>query len=68
MPRDSVIQLGALRVRERYRVRFEAFPDCIQQFCFLGRGQGVYLLSQIVHMRLIPSAVFVLAQAKRAGI
>jgi hypothetical protein len=31
-------------------VRFQAFPDCIQQFRLLRREEAVYLLSQIAHM------------------
>jgi len=45
MPLDAVIQLGALRVRQRQRVGFQTFPNCIQQFGFPGGGETFYLLS-----------------------
>ena len=44
MPSDSVIQFGALLVRKRYSVRFQAFPDCIQQLSLLCKGEAIYLL------------------------
>ena len=49
MPSDSVIKLGPLSIRQRYRVRFQALPDRIQQFRLLRRGQTSDLASQIVH-------------------
>ena len=49
MPGDSVIKLRPLRIRQRYRVRFQALPDRIQQFCLLRCGQAIDLASQIVH-------------------
>lgn len=52
MPGGPVIELGALRVRERYRVRFQAFPDCIQQLRFLCSGKAVDLVAQVAHMPL----------------
>jgi hypothetical protein len=55
MPGDPVIQLGALRVGERCRVRFQAFPHGIQQLRFLGGGEVAYLLKQIAHMPLLRS-------------
>ena len=50
MPSDAVIELRPLRIRQRYCVRFQAFPDCIEQFCLLCRGEAVDLASQIAHM------------------
>jgi len=50
MPSNAVIKLRALRIRQRYCVRFQAFPDCIEQFCLLRRGEAVDLASQIAHM------------------
>ena len=47
MPLDAVIQLRALRVRQRQCVGFQAFPNCIQQFGFLGGGEILYLLSKV---------------------
>ena len=38
MSSDSVIKLRSLRIRQGYRVRFQALPDCIQQFRLLRRG------------------------------
>jgi hypothetical protein len=49
MPSDAVIKLGSLRIRQRYRVRFKAFPDSIQQFRLLRSGQAIDLASQIAH-------------------
>jgi len=49
MPLDAVVKLRSLRVRQRQRVGFQAFPNCIQQFRFLGGGESFYLLSQIAH-------------------
>ncbi len=49
MPTDSVIKLRPLRIRQRYRVRFQALPDRIQQFRLLRSGQAIDLASQIVH-------------------
>src|SRR5450759_1587746 len=49
MPSDSVIKLRPLRIRQRYRVRFQTLPDRIQQFRLLRSGQAVYLASQIAH-------------------
>jgi len=49
MPSDAVIKLRSLRIRQRSRIRFQALPDRIQQFCLLRRGQAIDLASQIVH-------------------
>ena len=49
MPGDSVIKLRPLRIRQRYRIRFQALRDRIQQFCLLRSGQAIDLASQIVH-------------------
>src|ERR1700690_1646868 len=49
MPGDSVIKLRPLRIRQRCRVRFQALPDRIRQYCLLGGGQPIDLASQIVH-------------------
>ena len=49
MPSDAVLKLRPLRIRQRCRVRFQALPDRIQQFCLLGWGQAIDLASQIVH-------------------
>ena len=50
VPSNSVIKLRPLRIRQRYRVRFQAFPDRIQQFRLLRSGQAIDLASQIAHM------------------
>lgn len=50
MPSDAVIKLRPLRIRQRCRVRFQVFPDRIQQFCLLCMGEAIYLVSQIAHM------------------
>lgn len=50
MPGDAMIQLGALRFRQRGGVRFQAFPDRIEQFRLLRRGEAFDLASQIIHM------------------
>jgi len=63
MPSDSVIKLRPLRIRQRYRVCFQALPDRIQQFCLLRSGQAIDLASQIVHTPYHPSAVSSLWQA-----
>ena len=57
MPSDAVLKLRPLRIRQRCRVRFQALPDRIQQFCLLGWGQAIDLASQIVHTFNKPSAV-----------
>src|SRR5579863_7613399 len=49
MPSDAVIKLRPLRVCQRYCVRFQTFPYCVQQFLLLSRREAVYLLSQITH-------------------
>ena len=49
MPGGSVIQLRSLSIRQRYRVRFQAFPDCIQQLRLLRSGHAIDLASQIAH-------------------
>ncbi len=46
---DAVIKLCPLRIRQGSRVRFQAFPDRIQQFCLLRSGETVYPMSQIAH-------------------
>jgi hypothetical protein len=46
---DAVIQLGALCVRQRQRLGFQAFPHRIQQFHLFGGGEAFYLISQIAH-------------------
>jgi hypothetical protein len=48
MPSDSVTKLRPLRIGQRYRFRFQALPDRIQQFGLLRRGQAIDLASQIV--------------------
>ena len=50
MPSDAVIKLRPLRIRQGQRVRFQAFPDSIEQFCLLRSGEAIYLASQIAHM------------------
>lgn len=52
MPSQAVIQLGALRVRERYRACFQAFPCLIQQVCFLCSRKAVELVAQIAYMSI----------------
>ena len=49
VPSDSVIKLVPLRIRQRYRVRFQALPDRVQQLCLFGRREAVNLASQMVH-------------------
>ena len=39
-PSDAVVKLRPLRIRQRYRVRFQALPDRIQQFRLLRSGQA----------------------------
>jgi hypothetical protein len=52
MPSDAVIKLRPLRIRQRCRVRFQAFPDRVEQFRLLRRGEVIYLASQIAHMAI----------------
>jgi len=49
MPSDAVLKLRPLRIRQRCSVRFQAFPDGVQQFCLLRRREAIYLASQIAH-------------------
>jgi hypothetical protein len=49
MPGDAVIKLGPLRIGQRCRVRFQAFPDCIEQVGLLRCGEAVDLASKIAH-------------------
>jgi len=44
MPSDAVIELCPLRIRQRYRVRFQAFLDRIEQFCLLRSREAIYLV------------------------
>jgi len=39
MSLDAVVQLRALRIRQRKRVGFQALPHRIQQLGFLGGGK-----------------------------
>jgi|HubBroStandDraft_4_1064222.scaffolds.fasta_scaffold115378_2 hypothetical protein len=50
MAGDTVIELRPLRIGQRCGVGLEAFPDSIEQFSLLRRGEAVYLASQIAHM------------------
>ena len=50
MPGDAVVKLRALRISQGCRVRFQAFPDRIEQFRLLRRGEAFYLASQVAHM------------------
>jgi len=59
MPDDAVIKLRALRVRQGCGVRFQAFPDRIEEFCLLRRGEAFYLASQIAHMPITLARFFV---------
>jgi hypothetical protein len=52
MALDAVIKFRPLRVGQRYRVRFQALPNRIQQFCFLRWGEIVYLASKIAHTHI----------------
>jgi len=52
MAGDPVIKLRALRIRQQCGVRFQAFPDRIEQFCLLRGGQAFYLASQVAHIPL----------------
>src|SRR5579863_885640 len=61
MPSDAVIKLRPLRVCQRHCVRFQAFPDCVQQLRLLRRREAVNLLSQIAH------TVTTLARFSRRG-
>jgi hypothetical protein len=45
MPGDAVIKFRALRIRQRGGVRFQAFPDRIEQFRLLRVGKAFYLAS-----------------------
>ena len=49
MPLDAMIELRALRVRQRQRIGFQAFPHYIQQLGFFGSRQIFYFVSQIAH-------------------
>jgi hypothetical protein len=49
VPSNAVIKLCGLRIRQGCRVRFQAFPYRIEQFSLLGRGEAIYLCSQIAH-------------------
>ena len=50
MPGDAVVKLRPLRVCQRYRVRFQAFPDRIQQLGLLRWGEVFDLVPQIAHI------------------
>jgi len=56
VPSDSVIKLVPLRIRQRYRVRFQALPDRVQQLCLFGRREAVNLASQMVHTPTVSRA------------
>jgi len=43
-PGEPVIEFGALRIGQRSRIGFQAFPDCVQQFRLLSDGEVAYLL------------------------
>jgi hypothetical protein len=60
MPRDAIVELRALCIRQGCGVRFQAFPDCIEEFCLLRRGEAFYLASRVAHMPLT-LALFALA-------
>jgi hypothetical protein len=49
MASDAVIKLRPLRIRQACRVRFQAFPNRIQEFCLLSSGESLNLSSQIAH-------------------
>src|ERR1700676_1966940 len=49
MSSDAVIKLRPLRIRQAGRVRFQAFPNRVQEFCLLSSGETLYLISQIAH-------------------
>ena len=49
MLRDAMVKFRALRVRQSQRVGLQAFPDRVQQFCFLCRGEAIDLTSQVTH-------------------
>jgi hypothetical protein len=63
MPREAVVQFRPLRLRQRRRIRLQAFPHRIQQFNLFGSGEGLDLISQIAHFVYNLSAVFPLWQA-----
>jgi hypothetical protein len=49
VPSNSVINLRALRIRQRHHIRFQAFPYRVQQFRLLRSRQAINLASQITH-------------------
>ena len=50
MASDPVIKLGPLGVRQGCGIRFQAFPERVEQFCLLHGGEALYLASQVAHM------------------
>jgi hypothetical protein len=58
MPGDAVVKLRPLRIRQGCGIRFQAFPDRIQQVGLLRCREVVDLASQVVHM-LINLARFI---------
>ena len=56
MPVNAVIELGAFLVRHRECIDFQTFPNCIQQFGFLG-GRGISICCRRSLIVYNPSAV-----------
>jgi hypothetical protein len=67
MPGDAVIKLCPLRVRQRQRVGFQAFPDGIQQFRLFRSGEAIYLTSQIAHTPITLARFFRSGKTWRRG-
>lgn len=49
MPRDAVIEFGALLVGQGYRVGLQAFPNFIEQLSLFDRGEASNLIAQSAH-------------------
>ena len=58
MPSDSVIKLPPLRIRQRYRVGFQALPDRIQKFRLPRGREAIDLASQIAHTSITLAQFF----------
>ena len=67
MPFDARIELGPLCVSQGCRVRFEAFPNGIQQIRLLGRREVFNLISKSA-LTYNRSAVFGVWQAEARAV
>src|SRR5208337_1497986 len=47
---NTMIEFLTLRISQRQRIPFQALPHRVQQLDFLSRGEGFYLIAQIVHL------------------